>query len=54
MEEKMFQIYEAEGKQIQTKVQEIYSVLERIQTLEKELENFKSAFASFSKNLKES
>lgn len=45
----MFQIYENQGKEIETKVQDIYEALQRIDSLEKELHNFRATVASFGK-----
>ncbi|XP_071495221.1 synaptonemal complex central element protein 2-like [Diadema antillarum] len=43
LEERMYQVYEANGKTIQSKLQELFSTLDRVASIEEELDHFKEA-----------
>ncbi|XP_038056166.1 uncharacterized protein LOC119728159 isoform X1 [Patiria miniata] len=46
LEQAMFQMYEGNGKAIQEKLQELFATLDRISTLEMELEQFKTSLGA--------
>ena len=50
-ESQFFDIYERQGPEIESKLQELFATVKRIEQLEKELDEFKQSLAAFYREL---